>query len=135
MRVQAYLNFNGRAQEAIDFYTKALGAKVGVLMHYKDMPGQNPNIDPANLEKVMHASMQIGDTTLLVSDGRCTGATKFEGISLTLYPGSEADARKAFEALADGGKVNMPIAKTFFSPAFGMLTDRFGIMWMVLTEQ
>jgi PhnB protein len=137
MQVQPYLNFNGRCQEAIDFYRKALGAEVTMLMHFKDCPEpqQNAMTSPENKDKVMHAALKIGDTTVFASDGRCTGATNFQGISLSLNPKNEAEAKQLFGALADGGQVHMPLTKTFFSPSFGMLADRFGVAWMVVAAQ
>ena len=137
MQVQPYLNFNGRAQEAIDFYRKALGAEVTMLMHFKDCPDpqQSSMISPESRDKVMHAAIKIGDTTVFASDGRCTGTTNFQGISLALNPKNEAEAKQVFGALADGGQVQMPLAKTFFSPSFGMVADRFGVAWMVVAAQ
>jgi PhnB protein len=137
MQVQPYLNFNGRAQEAIDFYRKALGAEVTMLMHFKDCPDpqQSSMISPESKDKVMHAAIKIGDTTVFASDGRCTGAPNFQGISLALNAKDEADAKRLFGALADGGQVQMPLGKTFFSPSFGMLADRFGVAWMVVAAQ
>jgi PhnB protein len=136
MHVQPYLNFNGRAKEAIDFYRKALGAEVQMLMHFKDCPEpQQGMITPENKDKVMHAALKIGDTTVFASDGRCTGSSNFQGISLSLQAKDEAEADRLFGALADGGQVQMPLAKTFFSPSFGMLADRFGVNWMVIAGQ
>jgi PhnB protein len=137
MQVEPYLNFNGRCDEAIDFYRRAVGAEVTMLMRFKDAPPtQGPSmISPGSENKVMHASLRIGDTDVLASDGRCAGTTNFQGFSLALTAESEAEAQRMFAALSDGGKVEMPLAKTFFSPAFGMVTDRFGLMWMVLVRQ
>jgi len=136
MHVQPYLNFNGRAKEAIDFYRKALGAEVQMLMHFKDCPEpQQGMITPENKDKVMHAALKIGDTAVFASDGRCTGSSNFQGISLSLQAKDEAEADRLFGALADGGQVQMPLAKTFFSPSFGMLADRFGVNWMVIAGQ
>jgi PhnB protein len=136
MHVQPYLNFNGRAKEAIDFYRKALGAEVQMLMHFKDCPEpQQGMITPENKDKVMHAALKIGDTTVFASDGRCTGGSNFQGISLSLQAKDEAEADRLFGALADGGQVQMPLAKTFFSPSFGMVADRFGVNWMVIAGQ
>jgi len=137
MQVQSYLHFNGRCQEAIDFYRKALGAEVTMLMHFKDCPEpqQNAMIAPENKDKVMHAAVKIGDSTVLMSDGRCAGSTNFQGFSLTLDAKNEAEAKRLFGALADGGQVQMPLAKTFFSPSFGMVADRFGLGWMVIVPQ
>lgn len=131
MQVQPYLSFDGRCDEALDFYKKALGAKVDVLMRFKDAPDQSM-ITPESENKVMHASISVGESTLMMSDGRCTGQPNFKGISLSLLPKSEAEAEKLFTALSDGGQVQMPLAKTFFSPRFGMVADRFGVSWMVV---
>lgn len=135
MQVQSYLNFNGRCQEAIDFYRRAVGAEVTMLMHFKDCPEPQQNmVTPENKDKVMHAALKIGDTTVLASDGRCSGTPNFQGISLALNAKNEADAKRLFGALAEGGQVQMPLAKTFFSPSFGMLADRFGVAWMVIAD-
>jgi PhnB protein len=137
MQVQPYLHLNGRCEEAIDFYRRAVGAEVTMLMRFKDAPpSDGPSmISPGSENKVMHASLRIGDTDVLASDGRCSGTTNFQGFSLALTAANEAEAKRMFAALSDGGKVEMPLTKTFFSPAFGMLTDRFGVMWMVLVGQ
>ena len=134
MQVQPYLSFEGRCDEAIEFYKKAIGAKVDMVMCFKDAPDQSM-VSPGNADKVMHAAIHAGDTQLLMSDGRCTGGPNFSGISLALSAGSDADAEQMFNALADGGKVNMPMAKTFFSSRFGMCNDKFGVGWMVLVSQ
>jgi PhnB protein len=136
MHVQPYLNFNGRCQEAIDFYKGALGAQVQMLMHFKDCPEpQQGMITPESKDKVMHAALKIGDSTVFASDGRCGGTTNFQGISLSLDAKTEADAKRLFGALAEGGQVQMPLTKTFFSPSFGMVADRFGVNWMVVVSQ
>jgi PhnB protein len=131
MKVQPYLYFDGRCEEAIEFYRKALGAEVTTLMRFKDSP--DPAMcQPGAENKVMHASFRIGETTLMASDGRSTGHPKFEGISLSLLPSSDAEAEKLFTALGDGGQVQMPLTKTFFSSRFGMVADRFGVSWMIV---
>jgi len=132
--VQPYLFFNGRCEEAIEFYRKALGAEVDMLMRFKDssepsQPGMHP---PGSENKVMHASFRVGETQIRASDGRCTGKPDFKGFALSLTVETEAEADKAFKALADGGKIEMPLARTFFSARFGMVTDRFGVLWMIL---
>jgi PhnB protein len=132
--VQPYLFFDGRTEEALDFYKKAVGAEPKMLMRFKDAPDQSM-ITPGVENKVMHAQVRIGDTTVLMSDGRCTGKMNFQGFALTISAKTEAEADTMFTALADGGQVTMPMAKTFFSPRFGMLTDRFGVGWMVLVAQ
>jgi PhnB protein len=137
MKVEPYVHFDGRCEEAIEFYKTAVGARVEMLMRFKDMPasaGPAP-MPPETQNKVMHASLRIGDSVLLVSDGRCTGAMKFDGFSLTLNVANEAEADRAFNALGQGGTVTMPLAKTFFSPRFGMLNDRFGVSWIVIVQQ
>ena len=112
----------------------AVGAEVQGLMRYKESPDQG-NIPPlGSAEKIMHASLAIGQSTIMMSDGQCSGKPAFNGVSLALTVSDEADARRAFSALADGGQPFMPLTKTFFSPQFGMLTDRFGLMWMVMVE-
>ena len=131
MQIQPYLSFEGRADEAIEFYKKAIGAKVDMLMRFKEAPDQSM-ITPESKDKVMHAALHAGDTQLLMSDGRCTGSANFNGIALALSVATEADADRLFNALSDGGKVNMPLAKTFFSPKFGMVADKFGVGWMVM---
>ena len=130
MQVQPYLTFDGRAEEALEFYRKALGAEVTMLMRFKDSPDRSM-ITPGAEDKVMHASFRIGETTVMASDGRCQGKGGFQGISLTLTVPDEAAADRAFAALGEGGQVQMPLAKTFFSPRFGILADRFGVSWMI----
>ena len=132
MNVQPYLAFEGRCDEAIEFYKTAIDAKVDMLMRFKDAPDQSM-VSPANKNKVMHAALRAGDTQLLMSDGRCTGNPNFSGIALALSTSTDADAERMFNALADGGKVNMPMTKTFFASRFGMLADKFGVGWMVLS--
>ena len=137
MQVQAYLNFDGRCEEAIDFYRKALGAEVEMLMRMKDSPEapKAGTFPPGTENKVMHAALRIGEATVMASDCSCTGKTAFEGFSLSLTARDESEANRVFAALSDGGEVKMPLAKTFFSPRFGMVMDRFGISWMVLVRQ
>jgi PhnB protein len=134
MILQPYVFFDGRCEEALDFYKKAIGANATLLMRFKDAPDQSM-ITPGAENKVMHAQVQIGDTTVLMSDGRCTGKPNFQGFALTISAKTEAEADKLFAALSDGGQVTMPLAKTFFSPRFGMLADKFGVGWMVLVAQ
>ena len=133
MQVQPYLNFNGRCEEALAFYGKALGAKIERVMHFKDSPDPSM-VSPGSENKVMHSSFRVGDAIVMASDGRCQGETNFQGISLTLTVPDEAEAEQRFTALSDGGQVQMPLTKTFFSPSFGMVADRFGVTWMVLVE-
>lgn len=134
MNVHSYLMFDGRSEEAIEFYRRAIGAEVKALMRFKDNPdGCGPGMIPPGAEnKVMHAELRIGDTTIMVSDGRCTGKPSFQGFSLTVTAADEAEAERLFAALGEGGQVQMPMTKTFFSPRFGMVADRFGVSWMVV---
>jgi PhnB protein len=133
MPVQPYLFFNGRCDEAIEFYQKALGAEVMMLMRFKQAPDQSM-VKPETAEKVMHARLRIGDAIVLMSDGMCAGESKFEGFSLTLSLDSVEEVDRRFNTLADGGQVRMPLDETFFSPRFGMLVDKFGVGWIVLVE-
>jgi PhnB protein len=134
MQIQPYLFFEGRTEEALEFYRKALGAEVQMMMRWKDSPEPHqPGMVPPGAEnKVMHASFRIGDSVVMASDGRCTGQPNFQGFGLSLYAKDEAEAGRLFAALGDGGKVQMPLAKTFFSPCFGMVGDKFGVTWMVI---
>jgi PhnB protein len=136
MRIEPYLFFNGRAEEAIEFYKKALGAEVQMLMRFKDAPEQPPpdKVAPGSENKVMHASLKVGDTVLMLSDGMASGKTDFKGFSLSISVNKEADADRIFAALAAGGKVEMPLGKTFWAPKFGMVADKFGVGWMVNLE-
>jgi PhnB protein len=133
MQVQPYIFFDGRCDEALDFYKTAVGAKVDMLMRFKEAPDQSM-VTPGSKEKVMHAAVHLGDTQVLMSDGHCQGKANFQGFSLAVSVKDETEADKTFTALADGGQVTMPLAKTFFSPRFGMLTDKFGVGWMVLVS-
>ncbi len=134
MKVEPYLHFEGCCEEAIEFYRKALGAELLMLMRYNENPDlQTPGMVPPGLEnKVMHASLQIGQTRLMLSDGRYGGDSKFQGVTLSLSVQSDDEAKLRFAALSDGGQVQMPLAKTFFCSSFGMLADRFGVSWMIL---
>ena len=134
MQIQAYLFFNGRCEEAVEFYKKTLGAEVQMLMRYKDSPDPPPPgmVPPGSENKVMHTSLRIGDTTVMASDGQCQGQPSFQGFSLSLTVPNETEAERLFAALADGGQVQMPLTKTFFSPRFGMIADRFGVSWMIV---
>jgi PhnB protein len=131
--IQPYLFFDGKCEEALEFYKKALGANVNMLMRFKDSPEPpKPGCTPSDMNKVMHAQFQIGETVIMASDGRALGNPKFEGFALSLTVKTEAEADKAFNALAKDGKIEMPLAKTFFSARFGMVADKFGVFWMVL---
>jgi PhnB protein len=141
MQVQSYLFFNGRCEEAIEFYKKTLGAKVEMLMRFSDNPEQPTEQSSTGCaqigdpNKIMHSSFRIGDTVVMASDGMMEGTTEFKGFSLTLNPTNEADAHRLFAALSDGGQVQQPLIKTFFSPCFGVLSDKFGMCWMVVLDE
>jgi PhnB protein len=130
--VQSYLFFGGRCEEALEFYRQAIGAQVNMIMRFKDSPEPPPPgvLQPGFENKVMHSSFCVGETTLMASDG-CHEGSSFNGFSLSLAVKTETEADRAFAALSEGGQVTMPLGKTFWSPKFGMLTDRFGIGWMV----
>jgi PhnB protein len=138
MQVEPYLFFDGRCEEAIEFYRRTLGAEVAMLLRWKDCPEQPKNKDmmpPGSENKVMHAKLRIGQAAVMASDGRCTGKPSFQGFALSLETANEPEADRVFNALADGGQIQMPMAKTFFARRFGMVADRFGVSWMVIVEQ
>ncbi len=134
MYIQPYLFFDGRCEEALDFYKSALGAEVTMLMRFKDSPEPpDPKMVPAGSENnVMHASFRIGDTVVMASDGFGKGKPTFQGFALSLSVASDAEADRKFSALAKGGRIDAPLSKTFFSSNFGMVADRFGVPWMVI---
>lgn len=137
MHVMPYLFFEGRCEEALDFYAKAVGARIGAKMRYKEAPepaecGGAPapaGIDP---DKIMHADFTVGDSLVMASDGMCSGKPSFGGISLSLSAKDPDEAGRLFTALSEGGNVQMPLGPTFFAPAFGMVADKFGVSWMVI---
>ena len=131
--IQPYLFFNGRCEEAIEFYRNALGAEIEMMMRFKDSPEPPPpgTVPPGFDNKIMHASFRVGQTTVMASDGCSAEKASFQGFSLSLAVQNEAEADRAFNALADGGQIKMPLTKTFWSARFGMLEDRFGIGWMI----
>jgi PhnB protein len=134
MHVQSYLFFNGRCEEAIDFYKKTLGAEVEMMMRFSESPEKPPM--PVEPNRIMHACFRIGDTAIMASDGCGDGTSaEFKGFSLSISAKDEAEARRLFAALSDGGHVHQPLVKTFFSPSFGMVQDKFGMGWMVVVEQ
>jgi PhnB protein len=136
MKIDPYLFFNGRCEEALDFYKTVFGAEQVFLMRYKDSPEAPPMpLPPGWEEKVMHASLTIGTTQLMASDGCGAEAPSFGGFSLSVEMPDEETAGRVFEVLARDGQIQMPLGKTFFSPCYGMVTDRFGVGWMVITGQ
>ena len=134
MQIRPYLFFDGRCDEAIEFYKSVFGAEVGMLMRWKDSPDKSM-CTPANENKVMHSSVTIGESRVMMSDGRNSGAPKFEGFALSVSAKDDADAERMFNALAAGGQVTMPMSKTFFAPRFGMVADKFGMHWMIIVER
>jgi PhnB protein len=134
MQVQPYLYFDGVCEEALEFYKRTLGAEVTMLMRFKE--AEDTSMAPPNAgEKIMHASFTIGETTILASDGHAKGKPEFKGFSLSIDAIDDAAAARLFDGLAKGGKVEMALQKTFYASSFGMVTDRFGVMWMVLARQ
>lgn len=133
MKIDPYLFFDGRCEEAIEFYKKALGAQVEFMMRNSESPEPPPEgmLPPGSEHKIMHASLHIGGALVMMSDGMCSGEGGFKGFSLSLDCPDHDSAREAFAALADGGQVTMPLGKTFWAPLFGMVTDRYGVGWMV----
>jgi len=134
--IEPYLFFEGRCEEAVEFYKKAIGAEVVMMMRFKDAPDPNACKGVPG-DKIMHATLRIAGNNVMASDGRCEQGTKFQGFALSLGVNTESEADKYFNALTQGGQVIMPLSKTFWSPRFGMVTDKFGVMWMVnvLSEQ
>jgi PhnB protein len=133
MVVQPYLFFEGCCEEALDFYRKTLGAEVLQKVRFSEGPKQDsPGCPDMPGDKIMHVTFKIGETTVMASDGRCSGKPTFTGFSLSAAVKDVATAEKLFAALGEGGQVQMPMMKTFFSPAFGMVADRFGVSWMVI---
>jgi PhnB protein len=132
MRVEPYLYFNGRCEEAVEFYRRAIGAEVTALTRFKDTPGAAP---AGAEEKIMHANLRIGDTTVLASDGQCQGSANFQGFSLSLTAAKNSEAERQFAALSDGGRVQLPMTATPFASRFGMVADRFGVLWTIVAHE
>jgi len=137
MNVESYLFFNGFCEEALDFYKGAIGAQVHALLRMKESPEPPPPgvIPDGSEEKVMHALIQVGDTKIMASDGMCSGGTNFQGFALSLNVQDAAQAERFYNALLEGGEVKMPLGKTFWSPCFGMVCDKFGVTWMVTVAE
>jgi PhnB protein len=136
MNVQPYLFFDGKCEEALEFYKSAIGAKVDMMMRFSEAPEKPPegSMPPGSDKKIMHAAFKVGDTQIMASDGHCAGKPSFQGFGLTLNAANDAEAAKLFGAVGKGGQVQQPLTKTFFASSFGMVTDRFGVMWMVIAE-
>ncbi|MFZ5778781.1 MAG: VOC family protein [Pseudomonadota bacterium] len=136
MIVQPYLFFDGKCEEALDFYKSAIGAKVEMMMRFGESPekGDPDHMPPNSENKIMHASFKVGDTLVMASDGHCAGKPSFQGFALALTAKDDGEAEKLFGALGKGGQVQQPLVKTFFASKFGMLTDRYGVGWMVITQ-
>ena len=136
MQVKPYLSFDGRCEEALEFYKRTLGAEVLMLMRFRESPDPLPPgmVPPGAEDKVMHCSFKIGETEVMASDGRCGGQPSFQGMSLSLAVPDAAEADRVFAALGEGGQVQMPLDKTFFASRFGIVADRFGVSWMVIAE-
>lgn len=145
MQVQPYLSFEGRAEEALDFYAKSIGATVGVKMRFKEAPPMEVAPDkgcadmgaaPVNsAEKIMHSEFRVGDSLIMATDGMCSGKANFAGISLTIQVKDDAEAKRVFDALGQDGQVQQPLIKTFFATSFGMLADKFGVNWLVIAPE
>ncbi len=134
MSVNAYLFFDGRCDEALAFYREALGAEVLGLMRHRDSP-EKPRpgmLPPGSDDKIMHASFRVAGTTIMASDGMCGGKPEFRGFSLAIRVEEENEAERLFAGLSDGGTVRMPLGPTFYARNFGMVSDRFGVSWMIL---
>ena len=131
MQVQAYLNFGGRCEEALAFYKKAIGAEVTMMMRWKESPDPAMKAPPGREEKIMHAAFKVGETTLMADDGMGLEKAEFKGVTLSIEVPNDAEAKRVFDALGDGGSVQMPLMKTFWTSSWGMLTDKFGVPWMV----
>ena len=131
MNVQAYVTFGGRCEEALEFYKKSVGAEVTALMRWKESPDAAMKPPPGYEEKIMHANFRIGETQLMADDGLGDKAAEFKGMTLAIEAADDAEAKRVFTALGEGGNVSMPLMKTFWTSSFGMLTDKFGVPWMV----
>ena len=135
MYIEPYVFFEGRCEEAIEFYRRAAGAEVVMIMRYSESPEPPTHVPPGSEQKIMHSMIKIGDSNVMMSDGRCSGQPTFQGISLAITVANKAEAERVFKGMGEGGQVVQPPIETFFSPSFGMLTDKFGIMWMVVADQ
>jgi len=141
MKVQPYLSFEGRCEEALEFYKKAVGAQVEAMMRFGeapadgDMSGEGCGGPMPSADKIMHSSFKVGDSVVMATDGMTSGKPDFKGISLALLTKDDAEAKRMFDALSEGGAVMQPLTKTFFASSFGMVADKFGVCWMIVTAQ
>ena len=135
MQINPYINFDGHTEAALAFYQTAIGAQVGMVMRYKDLPPGIPTMGNPAPDKIMHSSFKVGDTVVFASDGNCSSAAEFKGITLSLSAKTDAEGERLFKALAEGGQIQMPMAETFFATRFGILADKFGVAWMVIVEK
>lgn len=135
MHVIPYVFFDGRCQEALDFYKKAIGIQPGMMMRYGDSPEPSPEGMTIPKDNIMHAEFKLGDTTIFCSDGMSQGTPKFDGFSLAIAADDKSDCEKKFKALSDGGEVVQPLIETFFAHSFGMLKDKFGVNWMLIVSK
>lgn len=142
MQVQTYLFFNGRCEEALGFYREKLGAEMISMTRFKDMP-QDESAPPSEncpgptselAEKIMHAEFRLGDVTLFASDGMEQSDPKFEGFSITMSVAKDDEAKRFFDLLAEEGAIIMPLTPMFFASLFGIVTDKFGVSWMILSK-
>jgi PhnB protein len=131
MKVEALISFGGRCEEALEFYKEAVGAEVTALMRWKESPDAPFKPPPGYEEKIMHANFRIDQTQLMADDGLGNEAAEFKGVTLAIEVADDAEAKRVFTALGEGGHVNMPLAKTFWTSSFGHLTDKFGVPWIV----
>lgn len=134
MKIQPYLFFDGRCEEALHFYRDAIGAEITTMMRFKDSPVPAQGVGADAGDKIMHADFRVGDSVVMASDGNCAGKPSFTGFSLTITARDAAQADDLFQRLSDGGQVQMPLSETFFSPRFGMVADRYGVGWMVIVD-
>lgn len=131
-----YLYLSGQCDEALAFYQQHLGATISMLIRFNESPKPLPTDLPDGYEdKVMHCEFSVGDMSIMASDGCKESTGEFRGFSLTLTIADEAYARQAFQALSEGGEVNMPLSETFWSPLYGQVTDKFGISWMIMLPE
>ncbi|MGH8443665.1 MAG: VOC family protein [Solimonas sp.] len=135
MNIQAYLAFDGRCEEALEFYREAIGAEITSLMRFSECPDPMPPdmLPPGSEHKIMHSAFRVAGQELLASDGNCAGKSKFDGFSLALSVADPQTAQRYFKALGHGGQIHQPLIKTFFASSFGVVNDRFGVSWMVLS--